>query len=99
MTAFRFLLIVVFTIIFAFILGYIDFVIITPLVPLPEDIYCYHEIDPPLWIDLFYLDNMGHPEPPFSGLHMFLLLAISAVLGIFAGVKIDKWLSKKYPNS
>jgi hypothetical protein len=94
MMAFRFLLIVIFTIIFAIIWGYIDFVIITPFVPLPEDSCYYHTIDPPLWIDLFYLDSITHPEPPFSGLHIFQLCALSVVLAIFTSIKIDKWLLK-----
>ena len=94
-TSFRILLIVIFTIIFIFLLGYIDFEIITPLLPLPDDICFYHENEPPTWINLFYLDNIGHTEPPFSTLHILTLLLLSFVLGIYAGIKIDKWILSK----
>jgi len=95
MTSFRILLILIFTIVFIFLLGFIDFKIITPLLPLSDDICFYHTNTPPAWVELFYLDSLGHPEPPFTGLHMLILLLMSLILGVYTGIKIDKWLLKR----
>ena len=98
MSAFRVLLAMIFTIILILTLGFIDYKVITPLVPLlvplPEDICYYHLNTPPLWIDLFYLDNTGHIEPPYR-LHVILILLSSVLLGIYAAIKVDKWLLKR----
>ena len=87
---------VVFTILFIVIIGYIDFEIITPLLPLPEDICYYHTHEAPWWVDLFYLDVSGHPEPPFSILHILLLLLISTILAIQASKKLTNYLFKRF---
>jgi ABC-type antimicrobial peptide transport system permease subunit len=99
MTNFRVLLIIIFIIVFIFLFGYIDFEIITPLLPLPEDICFYHTNTPPTWIKLFYLDSMEHTEPPFSVLHILILFLISLILGVYVGIKVDKWLFKKIHKS
>lgn len=71
---------------------YVDFYLITKLLPLPDDICYYHTNQPPLWVDLFYLDGMGHTEPPFSGLHIILNLTLSLTAGIYIAKKTNKWL-------
>jgi hypothetical protein len=71
---------------------YFDFYVITKFLPLPDDICYYHINQPPLWVDLLYLDNMGHTEPPFSGLHIILNLTISMTVGIYIAKKTNKWL-------
>jgi uncharacterized protein YybS (DUF2232 family) len=71
---------------------YVDFYFITKFLPLPDDICYYHANHPPLWVDLFYLDGMGHTEPPFSGLHIILNLTISLTVGIYVVKKTNKWL-------
>ncbi len=95
MTSFRLLLIIIFTALTLFIFGYIDFKILTPLLPLPEDICYYHTNTPPTWVRLFYLDSSGHPEPPFNGLHILTLLVISLTVSIYLAAKTDKWLIKR----
>jgi hypothetical protein len=92
MTAFRILLIAVFTVLTIFVFGYIDYNILTPLLPLPKDICFYHTNTPPTWVRLFYLDSSGHTEPPFSGLHIMTLFAISFTTSIYLAFKADKWL-------
>jgi len=87
-------LILTFETIFIFFWGFIDFVIITPLLPLPDDICFYHTNTPPIWVKLFYLDVMEHTEPPFSPLHILLLLLLSLISGFYVGIKVDKWLLK-----
>jgi len=77
------------------IIGYIDFNFLTPLLPLPDDICFYHENKPPLWVDLFYLDGMGHIEPLFSSFHNLALLLLSVIIAIFTAKKIDIILLKR----
>lgn len=95
MTAFRILLIIIFTVLTLFVFGYIDFNILTPLLPLPDDICFYHTNTPPTWVRLFYLDSSGHAEPPFSGLHIMTLFAISLTTSIYLAFKTDKWLTNR----
>lgn len=95
MTAFRILLIIIFTVLTLFVFGYIDFNILTPLLPLPDDICFYHTNTPPTWVRLFYLDSSGHAEPPFSGLHIMTLFAISLITSIYLAFKTDKWLTNR----
>jgi len=92
MTSFRVLLIIIFTVVYLIIIGFIDFNIITPLLPIPEHICYYHENDPPIWIDLFYLDGMGHTEPPYSLLHMSILFLISLFAAILTSKRVDNFL-------
>ena len=95
MTAFKILLSIIFTVTFCFIIGFIDFVILTPLLPLPNDICFYHTNTPPTWVRLFYLDSSEHTEPPFSGLHISVLFFVSLFLGVLTANKFDKWLLKR----
>jgi hypothetical protein len=95
MTAFRILLSIIFTVAFCFIIGFIDFEILTPLLPLPNDICFYHTNTPPTWVRLFYLDSSGHTEPPFSGLHLLVLFFVSLLIGVLIAIKLDKWLLKQ----
>lgn len=95
MTAFRILLSIIFTVVFGLIIGYIDFEILTPLLPLPNDICFYHTNTPPSWVKLFYLDSSGHTEPPFSGLHISILFFISLFIGVLTASKLDRWLIKR----
>jgi hypothetical protein len=95
MATFRILLIIVFTILTIFIFGYIDYNILTPLLPLPEDICFYHTNTPPAWVRLFYLDSSGHAEPPFSGLHVMTLFALSLTISNYLAFKTDKWLKNR----
>ena len=85
---------VMFSVMFIVILGFVDYIVITPLVELillPDDICYYHTNTPPLWVDLFYLDSIGHIEPPFR-LHVVLVLLLSVFLGIFTAIKLNKLL-------
>lgn len=75
--------------------AFISFEIITPQLPLPDDTCFYHTNTPPLWVDLFYLDSSGHTEPPFSLLHMFLILVISIALCFLTERVIRKPIKKK----
>ena len=95
MTTFRILLIIVFTVLTIFVFGYIDYYILTPLLPLPEDICFYHTNTPPTWVRLFYLDSSGHTEPPFSGVHIMTLFALCLTTSIYLAFKTDKWLKKR----
>ncbi len=92
---FRILLIFIFTIIFIIIIGYIDYELLTPLLPIPEDICFYHQNNPPVWIKLFYLDYSEHTEPPYSNLHILTLFAISLTFGIITAKKLNKFLLKR----
>jgi len=98
MTAFRILLCIVFTTIFCFVFGYLDYKVVTPFLPLPDDICFYHTNTPPTWVTLFYLDSSGHTEPPFSGLHILTLLLISLTVGMLLAIKTDNWLLKRQQN-
>jgi hypothetical protein len=95
MTAFRILLIIIFFVPTIFIFGYFDFYILTPLLPLPDDICFYHTNTPPTLVKLFYLDSSGHIEPPFSGLHILTLFAVSLATSIYLAIKTDKWLKTR----
>jgi hypothetical protein len=95
MTALRILLCIIFTAVFIFIIGYLDYKVLTPLLPLPDDICFYHTNSPPTWVRLFYLDSSGHIEPPFSGLHISVLFFVSLFIGVLTARKIDKWLLKR----
>jgi hypothetical protein len=68
----KILLTTLLSIFFIFVIGYLDFVLISPIF-LPEDICFYHTNEAPFLIDLFYLGggNGGYPEPPYNGLHIF----------------------------
>jgi hypothetical protein len=94
MTTFRILLIIVFTFLTILIFGYIDYNILTPLLPLPDDICFYHTNTPPTWVRLFYLDSSGHTEPPFGGLHIMTLFAFSFITSIYLSFKTEKWLKR-----
>jgi hypothetical protein len=85
----------IFTIAFCFVIGYIDYVILTPLLPIPDDICFYHTNTPPTWVRLFYLDSSGHTEPPFSGLHISALFFAGLFIGVLTARKVDNWLLKR----
>ena len=91
----KILLSIIFSIIYLIVVGYIDFELVTPLFPLPNDICYYHLHTPPTWVRLFYLDNMGHIEPPFSGLHVLILFIISCVLGVTTAIRTVNYRIKK----
>ena len=95
MTAFRILLTLVLSFVFLILLGFIDYKVLTPLLPLPDDICYYHTNVPPIWVRLFYLDSSGHTEIPYSKLHMLTLFTVSGLLGFLTTRMIDNWLIKK----
>mgnify|MGYP000865077738 CR=1 FL=1 len=99
MTGFRIGLIFILLILYLFLFGFIDYQLITPLLPLPDDICYYHENTPPTWIKLLYLDSSGHTEPPFSGLHMLLILLTSLTFSILTEKKLNKWIKNRKNNS
>jgi hypothetical protein len=95
MTAFRVLLILIFFVLTVILFGYFDFYVLTPLLPLPDDICFYHTNTPPTWVKLFYLDSSGHAEPPFSGLHILTLVLVSLTTSFYLSFKTDKWLKNR----
>lgn len=99
MTIFRICVILILLIVYLFLVGFIDFELITPLLPLPDDICFYHVNTPPMWVDLLYLDSSGHTEPPFSGLHMLLILLASLTFGILTERKLNKWIKNRKNHS
>ncbi|MDG1330946.1 MAG: hypothetical protein P8P74_01345 [Crocinitomicaceae bacterium] len=60
--------------------GYIDFEVITPMI-LPADLCYYHTHPTPYWVELLYMNggSNGHPEGNFT--HLFLIIALGAILG------------------
>ena len=80
-----------FVIIF-FILLYLDFGIISPLI-LPEDPCHYHFNETPFWVEFLYMNggSNGHPEWSFS--HIIILLSISLFLGFKSNGLIKKFFS------
>ena len=71
-----------------------DFFLIPSLLPFPDDFCYYHANTPPLWVDLFYLDNSGHVEPPYSNLHIILFLVIGAFFTFMLTRKVIKLIFK-----
>lgn len=78
-----------------FIIGFIDLEIITPIVNLPEDICYYHTVEPPIWVEWFYLDSSGHTEFPYSWLHFSMILFLSLSLSGLLAKKTDTWFKTK----
>ncbi|MFT4601465.1 MAG: hypothetical protein ACI857_001645 [Arenicella sp.] len=77
-----------------FLLGYIDFEIITPIL-LPEDPCYFHIHKVPWWVDFFYMcaGCNGHPDGSIK--HLLFLLIVSFAMGRFIAVKIRKFKAKK----
>ena len=75
-------------------LCFIDFYMITPLLPMPQDICYYHSHEPSFFIKHFYLDSSGHIEPPFSAIYMLFLFVLGCWLGYVVNLKWKKFLKK-----
>lgn len=72
-----------------FIIGYIDFCILSPMI-LPEDSCYYHTNKIPVWIELFFLDSSEHTEPPFTSYHILVLLFVCLISTFFLYKKTTK---------
>lgn len=77
------------------VVGYLDFVIISPNLPINSDICFYHTNEAPLWIKLFYIDNSGHAEPPYGTNHILTLFSICLILSIYLSIKIESLFKQK----
>lgn len=97
MTARRFFIGTVFTVIFMAVIKLLEVKILIPLLPLPSDFCYYHFHKAPMWVELFYLDGMGHLTT-FNGFHLLILFSVSLVLGILTAIKLNKWLLKRRQN-
>lgn len=86
----KILLTFVLTIVFLFIVSFIESEIISPLF-LPEDPCYYHGREVPYFIELFYMNGAsnGHPEGGF------LLLFIEFALSFLIGYSISKFVYRK----
>jgi len=95
MTTVRILFTIVFTILFLVIISFLDFKVLTPLLPLSDDVCFYHTHIPPTWVNLLYLDSSEHVEAPYNLLHMALLGIVSMALGIVFATKAERFLKRK----
>lgn len=84
------LTIITMSLIILFSIGYLDFIIITPLI-LPEDYCYYHTHEIPWWVELFYMTPANNDHPEGSFFHLVVLLIIS----IFLGYKLSKTIFNK----
>lgn len=93
------LLCIIFTIFIFPLIGFVNIVIVTPLLPFPEDECYYHLNRPPILVKLFYLDSMGHIDPIMSKLHLPALLLLSVALSFSAASRLHKWLNSRKGNT
>lgn len=87
----------VLTIIYYALIRIVEAKFIIPLLPLPSDFCYYHTHKAPAWVNLFYLDSMGHITT-FNGFHLFVLLLMSVTLSILTIKKIEKKGMKRNQN-
>jgi hypothetical protein len=88
----------IFTLLFMIIIEWLEVKFFIPLLSLPSDFCFYHTHKAPLWIDLFYLDGMGHLTT-FNGFHILVLFVISLGFATLTTIKIDRWLLKRKQKS
>ncbi|OYU95785.1 MAG: hypothetical protein CFE21_11650 [Bacteroidetes bacterium B1(2017)] len=85
---------IVFGIINLFVIGYLDFDVLSPLI-LPKD-YCYYHLhDIPWWVELFYLSGSSNGHPDGSIFHYFLVFILSLSLGFIASRALINKFSNK----
>lgn len=94
MKALRLFIPIILTIIFCFLIGYLDFNIITPLLNFPNDTCYYHFHTAPNWVKFFYLDGSGHIDPSANLLHISLIFFSGMYFGILASNKILELIKK-----
>jgi hypothetical protein len=88
-----------FSVVYLFVLGFLDIAIITPLI-LPEDYCYYHFHDTPWWVEFFYMNPASNGHPDGSFFHLVFLLSISAILGFFTAKRFNqKGKNKKQVKS
>ena len=74
------LIFIISSIAYLFIIGFIDFEIISPFI-LPEDKCYYHTHKTPLWVEILYMGEGSNGHPFVTLTHLVILLIISLGLG------------------